>query len=210
MRKLTYLVGLLLAALSIGVSACGSSDTETASTPTAAAPATTPTTAPTTAPTSTPTEDADADKDQDADKDSDADKDKDSDADKDDDDKDADEGESADAKDKDCDKVAGLDDKPKVTPPSNLQILDGATVYKSVGPIGKTTQYFAERDADPDDLSQQRDQVVDKLVEGGYKLLAKDQEEGSEAEAHMSGPHAVDIQVVYLCTGKVRIRYTVA
>ena len=41
-------------------------------------------------------------------------------------------------------------------------------------------------------------------------MLAKDQEEGAEAEAHLSGKHTVDIQVINLCKGKLRIRYTVS
>ena len=39
---------------------------------------------------------------------------------------------------------------------------------------------------------------------------ATDQEEGTEAEAHLSGTHTVDIQVITLCAGKLRIRYTVS
>jgi len=41
-------------------------------------------------------------------------------------------------------------------------------------------------------------------------MLATDQEEGAEAEAHLSGEHTVDIQVINLCAGKLRIRYTVS
>jgi hypothetical protein len=189
MSRMTYAPGLLAVVLALGVSACGSKDKET----TATAPTAAPTTAATDTPTPAATETADADKDAGGDPDN-----------------GADAGESADAKDKDCGDAGDIDGKPKTAPPSNLQVVSGAKVYKSVGPIGKTTQFFAARDADPDDLVQQRDQVADALVEGGYKLLNTDQEEGSEAEAHLSGPHAVDVQVVYLCKGKVRIRYTVS
>jgi hypothetical protein len=85
-----------------------------------------------------------------------------------------------------------------------------ARVYESEGPFGKTTRYFAVTDGGPDDLPARRDDASDVLVENGYKLLAKDQEEGAEAEAHLSGKHAVDIQVISLCEGKLRVRYTVS
>ncbi len=49
-----------------------------------------------------------------------------------------------------------------------------------------------------------------KLKAAGYQVLDTDQEEGAEAEGHLSGPHTVDVQVIALCKGKVRIRYTVS
>jgi hypothetical protein len=110
---------------------------------------------------------------------------------------------------KDCDEVAALKGKPKKKLPKNVPLLDGARVYQSQGPFGKTTQYFAVVSGDAEELPETRDEAVDALVKGGYKKLATDQEEGTEAEAHLSGPHSVDIQVINLCAGKLRVRYTV-
>jgi hypothetical protein len=135
-------------------------------------------------------------------------------------DSDSDQGESEEEKEKDaeeakanggkdCDSVGDLDAKADKQPPSDLPILDGATVYDHEGPFGKTEQFFAAVDGDAEELAEKRDAVVDQLVAAGYKKLATDQEEGTEAEAHLSGPHTVDIQVINLCSGKLRIRYTV-
>jgi hypothetical protein len=110
---------------------------------------------------------------------------------------------------KDCDEVVALKGKPKKRLPQNVPLLDGARVYQSKGPFGKTTQYFAAVSGDAEELPEKRDEAVDALVKAGYKKLATDQEEGTEAEAHLSGPHSVDIQVINLCAGKLRVRYTV-
>ena len=132
--------------------------------------------------------------------------------------KDAGESEAQKAKDeeqakanggKDCDAVAELRGRPKKKLPKNLPLLKGARVYKSQGPFGKTTQYFAAVDGDAAELAEKRDEAVDALVTAGYKKLATDQEQGTEAEAHLSGPHTVDLQVINLCAGKLRVRYTV-
>jgi hypothetical protein len=117
-------------------------------------------------------------------------------------------GESGAAK-QDCDKVH-IGGSPKTAPPSDLALPGDARVYQSEGPFGKTTRFFAAEAGTPDDLPRVRDDATDALVENGYKLLAKDQEKDAEAESHLSGPHAVDIQVIGLCKGKVRIRYTVS
>jgi hypothetical protein len=111
---------------------------------------------------------------------------------------------------KSCDEVGNLAGQPKSEPPADLPLPGGARVYESEGPFGKTERFFAAIDGEPADLPAKRDDASDILVENGYELLAKDQEEGVEAEAHLSGKHAVDIQVVNLCEGKVRIRYTVS
>jgi hypothetical protein len=146
--------------------------------------AATSTPAPTETPTPTPTEDKDADSE---------DKDK-----------------EAGAAKQDCDKVGDLAGSPKTAPPSNLALPGDARVYESEGPFGKTTRFFAAEAGTPDDLPRVRDDATDALVENGYKLLASDQEKDAEAESHLSGPHTVDIQVISLCKGKVRIRYTVS
>src|SRR3954452_776707 len=110
---------------------------------------------------------------------------------------------------KDCDEMAALKRKPKNKLPSDVPLLEGARVYQSKGPFGKTTQYFAVVSGDAEELAEKRDEAVEQLEKAGYKKLATDQEEGTEAEAHLSGPHSVDLQVISLCAGKLRVRYTV-
>ena len=114
------------------------------------------------------------------------------------------------AADKSCDEAGDLDGTPKEAVPADLPLPGDAKVYESEGPFGKTVRYFAVTDGEPDQLPAKRDDASDILVENGYKLLSKDEEAGAEAEAHLSGKHTVDIQVITLCEGKVRIRYTVS
>jgi hypothetical protein len=123
---------------------------------------------------------------------------------------DADAGEEAGAKDKDCDKIGHLAGKPKHRLPRDVPLVAGARVYQSEGPFGKTVRYFAAASGGPEDLPKARDAVAARLAKAGYKVLSKDQEEGAEAEAHLSGKHTVDVQVINLCEGKLRIRYTVS
>jgi hypothetical protein len=110
---------------------------------------------------------------------------------------------------KSCDEV-DLDGTPKEAVPADLPLPGDAKVYESEGPFGKTVRYMAVVDGEPDQLPAKRDDASDILVENGYKLLSKDEEAGAEAEAHLSGKHTVDIQVINLCEGKLRIRYTVS
>src|SRR5262245_39854514 len=114
------------------------------------------------------------------------------------------------AADKPCDEAGDLDGTPKQAVPADLPLPGDAHVYESEGPFGKTVRYFAVVDGESDQLPAKRDDASDILVENGYKLLSKDEEAGAEAEAHLSGKHTVDIQVINLCEGKLRIRYTVS
>jgi hypothetical protein len=109
-----------------------------------------------------------------------------------------------------CEQAGDLNATPELTPPSDVPMLEGSKVYLSKGPFGKTELYFAALDADPADLNTPRDQAAELLVKAGYTLQRSDQEEGSEAEAHLTGPHDVDIQVIQLCTGKVRLKYKIS
>ena len=111
---------------------------------------------------------------------------------------------------KSCDEAGDLDGTPKEAVPADLPLPGDAKVYESEGPFGKTVRYFAVTDGEPDQLPAKRDDASDILVENGYKLLSKDEEAGAEAEAHLSGKHTVDIQVINLCEGKLRVRYTVS
>jgi hypothetical protein len=119
-------------------------------------------------------------------------------------------GAQATATDKACDEVGDLDGSPKDEVPADLPLPGDAHVYESEGPFGKTVRYFAVVDGEADQLPAKRDDASDILVENGYTLLSKDEEAGAEAEAHLSGKHTVDIQVINLCEGKLRIRYTVS
>ena len=123
---------------------------------------------------------------------------------------DKDKGEEEGGAKRDCDEVGDLKEKPKHKLPRSIPLVAGAHVYESQGPFGKTTRYFAVAKGGPEDLPKLRDKVDAKLKAAGYKVLAADQEEGAEAEGHLSGPHTVDVQVINLCKGKLRIRYTVS
>ena len=123
---------------------------------------------------------------------------------------DKDKGEEEGGAKRDCDEVGDLKGKPKHKLPRSIPLVAGARVYESQGPFGKTTRYFAVAKGGPEDLPKLRDKVDAKLKAAGYKVLAADQEEGAEAEGHLSGPHTVDVQVINLCKGKLRIRYTVS
>ena len=175
---------VVAAALSAVLAGCGSENkTETAATPTQ-------TGTPTETPAATETaesEDSDQGEDEDADK-----------------------GEEEGGAKRDCDEVGDLKGKPRHRLPRSIPLPAGARVYESQGPFGKTTRYFAVAKGGPEDLPKLRDKVDAKLKAAGYKELATDQEEGAEAEGHLNGPHTVDIQVINLCKGKLRIRYTVS
>jgi hypothetical protein len=109
-----------------------------------------------------------------------------------------------------CSQAGDLTSTPERKPPADLPVLPGGQLYLSKGPFGKTELFFIAMDADPTDLDGVRDKAADVLAKAGYKIERKDQEAGSEAEAHLSGPHDVAIQVIQLCEGKVRVKYTLS
>lgn len=106
--------------------------------------------------------------------------------------------------------AVGLGRTPQHALPADVPVPGGAKVFESQGPYGRTYRYFAALAGGPADYQRQRDDATDVLVEAGYKLLGKDQEQNTEAESHLTGKHQVDIQVTSLCKGKNRIRYTVS
>lgn len=121
------------------------------------------------------------------------------------------EEEAREAGGKECSQAGDLDGEPKSQPPSDVKILDGAHVYESEGPFGKTERFFAAVDGEASELPEKRDEAAKALEDAGYKQLSADEEAGTEAEAHMEGNgKTVDIQVITLCEGKLRIRYTVS
>ncbi|MEU8276046.1 hypothetical protein ACFYOK_23050 [Microbispora bryophytorum] len=109
-----------------------------------------------------------------------------------------------------CSQAGDLSGTPERKPPADLPLPPGGQLYMSKGPFGKTELFFVAKDADPTNLDGVRDEAADVLAKAGYKVERKDQEEGSEAEAHLSGPHDVAIQVIQLCEGKVRVKYTLS
>jgi hypothetical protein len=121
------------------------------------------------------------------------------------------EAEAREAGGKQCSEVGDLDGEPKNQPPDDVTILDGAKVYESEGPFGKTERFFAVVDGEASELPEKRDAAAKALEDSGYKVLSTDEEENTEAEAHLEGKDkTVDIQVITLCEGKLRIRYTVS
>jgi len=117
----------------------------------------------------------------------------------------------ASGKEKRCDEVGDISGKPKRRFPKTLALPSGARVYESEGPFGRTVRYFAVTSGEPGELPAVRDRAAAALKAKGYKLLDSDQEEGAEAEAHLSrAKGTVDVQVINLCEGKLRIRYTVS
>ena len=112
---------------------------------------------------------------------------------------------------KECSEVGDIDGEPKDQLPDDVVVLQGAHVYESEGPFGKTERFFAAVDGEAADLPARRDDAAKQLEGVGFKTLSTDEEENTEAEAHMQGDkHTVDIQVITLCSGKLRIRYTVS
>jgi ABC-type Fe3+-hydroxamate transport system substrate-binding protein len=121
------------------------------------------------------------------------------------------EAEAREAGGKDCSTVGDIDGEPSKQPPEDVVVLQGAHVYESEGPFGKTERFLAVVDGQAADLPARRDEAAQALEGVGFKTLSTDQEENTEAEAHMQGDkHTVDIQVISLCEGKLRIRYTVS
>jgi hypothetical protein len=121
------------------------------------------------------------------------------------------EQEAREAGSKACSEVGDIDGEPKNQPPDDVAVLQGAHLYESEGPFGKTERFFASVDGEPADLPKIRDDAKTQLEGVGFKTLSTDEEENTEAEAHMQGDeHTVDIQVIALCEGKLRIRYTVS
>ncbi|MFF4775828.1 hypothetical protein [Microtetraspora fusca] len=109
-----------------------------------------------------------------------------------------------------CAQAGDLNATPDLKPPADVPMLPGGQIYLAKGPFGKTQLFFLWKDADPTKLDAVRDEAADVLAKAGYTIERKDQEEGSEAEAHLSGPHDVAIQVIQLCEGKVRIKYNIS
>ena len=91
-------------------------------------------------------------------------------------------------------------------------VLDGANVYESEGPFGKTERFFAAVDGDAGETARDARRRAERTRQkSGYKILATDEEENTEAEAHLEGTSKPSTsRSITLCEGKLRIRYTVS
>lgn len=79
-------------------------------------------------------------------------------------------------------------------------------ILTSMQKAGATSIYFG---ALPEtDISGARDDLAAKLVAGGYKIVGKDQEPGTEAEAQFTGPHNGTLRTRFLCTDYLEVRYS--
>ena len=93
-------------------------------------------------------------------------------------DREREEAEARQAVTKECSEAGDLDAEPERQPPDDVTIVDGAHVYESEEPQGKTEQFLAAADGDAGEMEAERDAAADALVSSGYKLLSSDQEEG--------------------------------
>jgi hypothetical protein len=100
---------------------------------------------------------------------------------------------------------ANLDAEPKRKPPSYMAVLSYSHLYRAEG-----RRFYAVLDGTPDELPSRRDDAQNELVQNwGFSSLETGEHDG-KATAHLEGDgHAVDVQVVSLCEGKLQIRYTV-
>lgn len=105
---------------------------------------------------------------------------------------------------------AAIGGEPERRPPSGMALPEGAHLYLSEGPFGKTERFYAVLDGRENELVAKRDVAADALVGAGYRLLRKDDEAPIEAEAHVDGAQMISVQVTELCAGKLRLRYTVS
>lgn len=101
---------------------------------------------------------------------------------------------------------ADIGGSPQTPLPSDVPQLPGEHVYSSASQ-GATKVWFGAVDGSPDTLTQIRDQVTKALKGNGYTIKGTDQEAGAEAEAEFAGAHDGTLQVIPLCSGKVRLRY---
>src|SRR3954464_2223507 len=78
------------------------------------------------------------------------------------------EQEAREAGGKECSEVGDIDGEPKNQPPDDVAVLEGAHVYESEGPFGKTERFFAAVDGDAADLPKVRDDAAQQLEGVGF------------------------------------------
>src|SRR5262245_9208728 len=64
------------------------------------------------------------------------------------------EEEAREAGGKECSEVGDIDGEPKNQPPDDVKILEGAKVYESEGPFGKTERFFAAVDGEASEMPE--------------------------------------------------------
>lgn len=95
---------------------------------------------------------------------------------------------------------------PSLALPANLPT-ELSLLLTSTQNAGATRIYFG---ALPEtDIVGARDDLSAKLVAKGYKIVGKDQEPGTEAEAQFAGPHDGTLRTRFLCTGYLEVRYSI-
>lgn len=108
-----------------------------------------------------------------------------------------------------CSVVTGLSERPKVTRPADLVLVPGAEVFLTKGTEYRYPVLYASLAMSPPDVSAARDLAVRTLEKAGYTLTSSDQEPNVEATAALQNARRkVNVQVIQLCQGKVRVRYT--
>jgi len=92
--------------------------------------------------------------------------------------------------------------------PLDLPLPPGGVV-RTVAEQGRTSVSLIDVPGGAADLVRVRDEVVQGLVDVGYRLVDTDQEPGFEAEAEVAGPYDGTLRVRPLCTGMLEVRYAV-
>lgn len=92
--------------------------------------------------------------------------------------------------------------------PLDLPLPPGGVV-RTVAEQGRTSVSLLDVPGGVPDIVRVRDEVVQGLVDVGYRLVDTDQEPGFEAEAEVAGPYDGTLRVTPLCAGVLEVRYAV-
>lgn len=92
--------------------------------------------------------------------------------------------------------------------PLDLPLPPGGVV-RTVAEQGRTSVSLIDVPGGAQDIVRVRDEVVQGLVDVGYRLVDTDQEPGFEAEAEVAGPYDGTLRVKPLCDGVLEVRYAI-
>ena len=96
--------------------------------------------------------------------------------------------------------------QPSAALPTGFPSPPGAVFYQ-LSAAGKTQVHFAY--VKGTDEVAERDTIKAQLVQAGFDIKGQDQEVGTEAELDAdSAAHGGTLQVIHLCSGYLRLRYT--
>ena len=96
--------------------------------------------------------------------------------------------------------------QPSAALPAGFPAPPGAVFYQ-LATQGKTQVHFAY--VQGTDEVAERDAIKAQLVQAGFKINGQDQEKGTEAELDAdSAAHGGTLQVIHLCSGYLRLRFT--